>query len=150
MAILLPAGIFLGWLVIPNPLPVKSVAVSPQDGLPVIVSKKETKQYCIDLRTNNEKSQWQIEWKNKVPLTTPSAVIYLLPERSNRNSFPEEFNTMDAEQIGRIEAQGNYQFTFRPNSSSPGDLKFLVYDFIHEKVFDTITFAALPGSIPKN
>jgi hypothetical protein len=141
IAVLLPIGIILSWLVIPNPVPVKILPTANVDLLPVIQDKKETAQYCLNLRSNSDKTSWQLEWKNKLELTVPSAVIYapLNPPEGEMQSF-----TVDrAQLIGRIEARGDYVFPLKVDSAKKNELNLVVYDFIHEKIIDSITLKTL-------
>jgi hypothetical protein len=133
LAVLLPAGILLSWLVIPNPVPVKLLKPVSMDLLPVIKYTTEKKEYRINIRTNRENTAWQLEWKNKLALTVPSAVIYQVNESSK--------DITKAELIGRIEAKGDYVFQIKSGSSLKyQNLSFLIYDFIHEKIIDSLNF----------
>ena len=135
LAVLLPAGIILSWMVIPNPSPVKILQAPPVELLPVIQIKKDTTQYCINVRTNNEKTNWQLEWKNKLALTVPSAVIYQTQDRNT--------DIKKAQLIGRIEAKGDYVFPLKIDSIQNKELNLVIYDFIHDKVVDYITLKTL-------
>lgn len=144
MALLLPAGIIFSWLVIPNPVPVKLISSANAELLPVIQAKKDTLPYCINIRSDAEKTNWQLEWRNKLPLTVPSAVIYKVPlvPGPARNDVADRgtltFKPEGAELIGRIEATGDYVF---PLKHDDNDEKFrlVVYDFIHDTVIDFVT-----------
>lgn len=119
LALLLPAAIVCSWLVIPNAVPVKLIAAAHTKQLPHIAGQKETRQYCLRIRTNKERTEWQLEWVNKQALTVPSALIY-----------------QKTKLVGRIESRGNYLF---PVELKPGDkLELTVYDFIHQKIVDSI------------
>jgi hypothetical protein len=76
LALLLPAGIIASWLVLPNQQPVKIIKTAEVQLLPLIVHTAGTDNFQVNIRTNNERSAWQLEWINKTVLTTPSAVIY--------------------------------------------------------------------------
>ena len=132
LAVLLPIGIIFSWLVIPNTVSVKILSVPPTELLPLIRAEKNNLQYCISIRTNKDKTQWQLAWTNKLALTVPSAVIYQATDTSTDIS--------KATLIGRIEARGNYAFPLRVDSVQNNGLRFFLYDFIHEKVIDTINF----------
>lgn len=133
IALLLPLGIIFSWLAIPNPVPIKLLEQTETSLLPDIEDKKETTQYCINIRTNAEKSAWQLEWKNRLDLAIPSAVIY---QAKNGNN-----NIDSAKLIGRIEARGDYVFALQPGSESI--LYLFVYDFIHGKIIDSVNFKIL-------
>jgi hypothetical protein len=131
IALLLPIGIILSWLTIPNPIPVKVLpAISL---LPEIKGKQETTRYCINIRCNTEKTAWQLEWKNRLALTTPSAVIYRAGNGSNKID--------SAKLVGRIEARGDYAFVLEPVKDSI--LYLFVYDFIHGKIIDSANIKIL-------
>lgn len=132
LAILLPMGIIISWLVIPNPVPVKIVKQTNQELLPVIKYKSDKNQYCINIRTNKENTQWQLEWKNKLALTVPSAVIY----KTTGNTT----NIKNGQLIGRIEARGDYVFSLPDDSPANAQLDFILYDFIHQKIIDSLKF----------
>ena len=140
MALLLPAGIILSWLVIPNPIPVKKISSANLELLPLIRAKKETLQYCINIRSNADKTDWQLEWKNRLPLTVPSAVIYKAPLNSPGGKILKSFEPGNGELIGRIEAQGDYVFPLNKDSTQTKQMDLIVYDFIHEETVELITF----------
>jgi hypothetical protein len=132
LALLLPAGIIAAWLVAPDSAPVTILSEPAQQLLPVIQAKRESAQYCIYIRSSMDNTDWQIEWKNKLPLTVPSAVIYRTEGR--------ERNIHKAQLIGRIEARGDYVFRVQPDSTWHNELNLLLYDFIHERVVDSLNF----------
>ena len=139
-AVLMPVGIVFAWLAIPNSQPVKLLQ-SPAIGLlPVIKSTSDKKDYTINLRTNNENTQWQLEWKNKRPLTVPSAVVYNASSNPSKGGALESFKPEDAELIGRIEARGDYVFQLKYDSAEYKELKLVLYDFIHQKTIEYINF----------
>lgn len=140
IAILLPLGIIFSWLVIPNPVPIKILQASNVELLPVIHSKKDTDQYCINIRTNKAKTDWQLEWKNKLALTVPSAVIYKASLNPTEGGTFGSFIPNSSQLIGRIESTGDYVFPLSIDSTGQAQLDFALYDFIHEKVIDFITF----------
>jgi hypothetical protein len=131
-AILLPAGILLAWLAIPDQQPIRllqSPVISP---LPEIVQSGSLPDYSINLRSNRTRSEWQLEWFNKKVLQVPSAVVYQV---NNKNG---SFNPVNAKLIGRIEAQGDYWFPVPMDSSINKPLNLVLYDFIHNKIIDSI------------
>lgn len=132
LAFLLPAGIIAAWLVIPAADPVTVLSRPSSRLLPEIQAKHESLQHCAYIRSSVDRTDWQIEWKNKTPLAVPSAVIYQLQGKQT---------TIDnARLIGRIEATGDYVFPLQPDSALPKKLSLLLYDFIHEKVIDSLNF----------
>lgn len=140
IAVLLPLGIIFSWLVIPNPMPVKILKTESPELLPVIQAKKETLSYCLNIRTDKTTTNWQLEWKNKLALSVPSAVIYQAFLNPSEGGDSRPFTVADAKLIGRIEARGDYLFPLSSDSSGYKEINFLVYDFIHEKIIDSINF----------
>ena len=132
LAVLLPIGIILSWLVIPNPVPVKLLNPVATELLPVIKHKKDNDQFCINIRTKNDNTAWQLEWKNKMALTLPSAVIYKTTGHSA--------DIKKGQLLGRIEARGNYVFALPADPEIDNRLHLTVYDFIHQQIIDSINF----------
>lgn len=133
LAVLLPIGIVLTWLVIPNQMPVKLLQHQKDVLLPVIVNTRDMTRYRVTLRSTIAQSKWQLEWENKQVLDIPSAVIYKRTPDS-----PDKFDPAKAAIIGRIEARGNYVFPIpgKPDINLPMNL--VLFDFIHEQIIDTI------------
>jgi hypothetical protein len=132
MAVLLPAGIVLSWLVIPNPIPIKKLSAPHAELFPRILAEKNNAQYCVSIRANEDKTQWQLAWTNKLALTVPSAVIYQVEDSGSDIS--------KAQLIGRIETREQYVFPLKMDPAQNNKLHLLLYDFIHEKIIDTINF----------
>ncbi len=129
---LLPAIIISGWLAVRKPVVTQSL-LQPglTETLPVIVKSVDKEKYTVNLRTNNERSATQLEWINKSAITTPSALVYkLTPDRNE--------NISNSEIIGRIDARGSYHFALKKDSLSSN--RFVLYDFIHHQVIDSINF----------
>ncbi|MBS4065412.1 MAG: hypothetical protein KGZ74_12670 [Chitinophagaceae bacterium] len=121
----IPFLLLVSWLLIPQLEPVKAIAQSQPDVLPVVLKTSELPHhYEANLRTNN-KGDYQLEWRSYAALRIPSAVIYQL--KGNGKQFL----------IGRIEARGIYRFPVQKDGIS-NDFRFQLYDFIHERVIDTI------------
>jgi hypothetical protein len=140
LALLLPIGIIFSWLVIPNTVPVRIINPVTSELLPVIKYKRDNNQYCINIRTNKENTAWQLEWKNKLALTVPSAVIYKTSPNHSEAGVSRSFTTVNSQLIGRIEARGNYVFALPADSASNGSLHLILYDFIHQQIIDSINF----------
>ncbi len=121
-------------------MPVKIVQTEKPALLPIIQAKKETDQYCINIRTNETKTNWQLEWKNKLALTVPSAAIYKISASPSKEGISGSFKPGDAQLIGRIEARGDYVFPLKTDSTQNKQLNLVVYDFIHERVIDFLNF----------
>lgn len=131
LAILFPPAILLSWLVIPNQAPVKLLQSPTVTVLPVIAKTADLPDYIVNLRTNERKNDWQLEWINKTTLRVPSAVIYLVSDTANDIS--------KARLVGRIETSLTYRFAL--DSIDPMNLpRFILYDFIHQQVMEQINF----------
>lgn len=131
-AILLPAGIVFAWLAIPDQQSVRLLESPSVTPLPDIVQSGSFPDYSINLRSSKNRSEWQLEWFNRNVLRVPSAVIYQLNEKAG------PFNPVNAKLIGRIEARGSYWFPVSKDSSITKPLDLVLYDFIHNKIIDSI------------
>jgi hypothetical protein len=140
LAVLIPVAIVFAWLAIPDTEPVKLLQSSTADLLPVIKSTDDKKDYTVNLRTNNENTIWQLEWKNKTALTVPSAVVYKASPNPSEGGAFESFKPGESELIGRIEARGDYIFPLKYDSGEYKELNIVLYDFIHQKTIDTLNF----------
>jgi len=133
LAILLPAGIAVAWLAIPEQ-PVQKLLQPPTStALPVVLKKSDKPNYTVTIRRSTDGSQLQLEWINKEVLQYPTATIY---------AGTAITNPPQAKLIGRIEARGNWYFPLDSTlSATPGNTDhFILYDFIHQQVIDTINF----------
>jgi hypothetical protein len=140
-ALLLPAGIIFVWLAIPNQQPVQLLQTPGVALLPVINQARNFNNYTVTLRTNYDRTRWQLEWKNTTPLKVPSAVIYRVQGQApGETTAPPPFKPANAELIGRIETRGNYIFPLTHDTLIQSPLHLILYDFIHEKVIDSINF----------
>jgi hypothetical protein len=138
LSILLPFGIIMAWLVITNPQPIKAITTSIKQPLPIVKHSKDLPDYQVTLRTNKEETMWQLEWNNKKPLIVPSAVIYRLNTSDGNIISDDLFRVNQAELIGRIETTGTYIFELPVRKEDSARYHFLLYDFIHETIMDTI------------
>lgn len=127
-AVLLPVGIITAYTCIQRPALSQLLQPAEVAALPVQFKKIEKENYTVALRTNNDRTQFQLEWINKKTLTVPTATIY---ESTSENDVAK------GKLIGRIEARGTYYFTV-DSSLLKQESKLLVYDFIHQQIIDTI------------
>jgi len=127
LAILLPVGIIAAYTSIEKPAVSQLLQPATAGALPVEIKKVEKENYTVALRTNNDRTQFQLEWINKKILTVPTATIYL----------PTGNDITNGKLIGRIEARGTYHFTV-DSSFLKAENKLLVYDFIHKQIVDSI------------
>jgi len=129
-AVLIPFGVISAVLVRPVFQKDKLLQPAATTALPVVMRSFNKENYTVNIRANKGISQLQLEWINKKTLTYPTATIY--EDTANTN------NILRAALIGRIEARGTYHFNLKKN---PGNkYHFIVYDFIHQQIIDSITF----------
>lgn len=127
LAVLIPAGIISATAVIPRQAKNNLIQPATTVALPNIVKSVDNDSYTINLRSNSKIPQ-QLEWINKIALTTPTTVIYKV--------IPGKTGIESADLIGRIESKGIYHFELRPDSTS--DYNFVLYDFIHHRIIDSV------------
>jgi len=135
---LIPVGVISAVLVRPVFPKDKLLQPGATTALPVVIRSFNKENYTVNIRANKGSSQLQLEWINKKTLTYPTATIYW-----TTNDMKDDIDS--ASLIGRIEARGTYYFLFANNKDqiqivAPKGFHFFVYDFIHQKVMDTITF----------
>ena len=129
LAVLLPAVIIIARLAIPVQATQQLLQPGAATPLPVVLKKADHPGYNVAIRSNAAGTQWQLEWVNKTVLQYPSATIYAgIPSKDLRN----------AKLVGRIEARGNWYFALDSTFKLPGSDHFIIYDFIHQQVIDTI------------
>jgi hypothetical protein len=130
LSVLIPVGIITAWLSVKQPVNNTVLQPGKAEALPNVISSVDRKDYTVRLRSKNSVPE-QLEWINKTTLTVPSAAIY---ETGTGHSQVKSANL-----IGRIEAKGNYYFPLKTDSIYV-KLKFILYDFIHEEIIDSINF----------
>lgn len=124
-AVLLPVIIIVGYIAIPKKVTSELLQKDNSNALPVVINSVNHNNYVVSLRSNNNKSQMQLEWVNTEVSSISSALIY-------REAKPEN------ELLGRVEAKGKYYFPLQKDST--GNYKFILYDIIHKEVIDSIKF----------
>lgn len=134
IAVVLPVGILLSWLAIPNPVAIKLIKQPSPELLPVVKYTMDKAEYTINVRANQQNTEWQLEWQNKLALTVPSAVIYKIPATVNL------FSADSSQLIGRIEAKGDYVFPVLQDAETDQQINLVIYDFIHKKIIDSLTY----------
>lgn len=126
-SILMTGAMIIAWVSVPAK-PITVVDTKEPTPLPVIAGSLESADYRVLLRTNKDKNIWQLHWLNKSVLKVPTAVLYLADDESGQGG----------KQVGRIEAKGAYLFHLDEDYSSGNDFTCIIYDFIHERIIDTI------------
>jgi len=130
-AVLIPVGIISAVIVRPQLPKDKLLQPATTAALPVVLKSVDKDNYTISIRSNSDTSLLQLEWINKKTLTYPTATIY--EDTTNTNSIS------NGALIGRIEARGTYHFALTKDYVR-NNYHFIIYDFIHQKVIDTVTF----------
>lgn len=128
--LLLPAGIVVAWLAIPNHTAVTLVKGETPALLPFVIRSASNNDYTAELRANDSKTKWQLVWKNKKVMTVPSAVIYDVTGAGN--------DLNKARLVGRVESKGEYRFDLPADSAGYAGLHLVLYDFIHAKQINSI------------
>lgn len=129
LALLLPSGIIIAYTSIPKPALqqlLQPLSVTP---LPIIIKKAGKPGYGVAVRSNSSGTQLQLEWINKKVLQYPTATIYA------GDAIPPAGN---AKLVGRIEARGSWYFPLDSTFRTTATEHFILYDFIHQQVIDTI------------
>jgi hypothetical protein len=138
LALLLPAGIVFAWLAIPNIEPVRLLQAPAIEPLSNVKSSVDREQFTVNLRTDQQNQRWQLEWKNKLPLTIPSGVIYKASPKPSEGGALKPLIVEGSELIGRIEARGEYLFSISVDTNIENEITLILYDFIHEKIIDSL------------
>lgn len=128
-AILIPLGIITAWIAIPGQQANDVLQPAKSAALPVLVKSVQKENYTANIRCSQNDSVCQLEYINKLPLTVPSALMY----RINKAAKNIDENHL----LGRIESKGTYYFPLRADHKND---EFILYDFIHQKVIDTLKF----------
>jgi len=122
LAVLLPASILAGWLMVPRPAAGTDLQPGASASLPVLLGWNDKADRMVSLRAAADTSMLQLEWVERSPLTAPSALVYAGPAL-----------------LGRIGPQGVYRFSFRPTPEGR-HTQITVYDIIHHKILEKINF----------
>ena len=130
LSVLIPGGITTAWLSVKQPVHTTVLQPGTAKVLPNIISSVDRQDYTARLRSTGAEPE-QLEWINKRILSVPSAVIY--------QTVAGGAEIKSADLIGRIEAKGNYYFPLQSNSINEKP-KFILYDFIHEEILDSLNF----------
>jgi hypothetical protein len=131
-ALLLPIGI-LSATIARRSIPANQL-IEVQNGktLPVVIAERKWQGDIIQLRGNSRASIKQLVWVNKLPLQVASATVYVTDSDTG--------SVQKAKYVGRIESRGNYVFDLLPANEHRNELRFIVYDFIHQQIIDRINF----------
>lgn len=125
LAILIPAVIISGYMVVPEKATSRLLEENGSPALPVVINKLETKNYSVYLRSTADKKNHQLQWVNTKASTQPYSLVYMKTDEGK-------------ELIGRIGSTGTYYFPIKADST--GRYKFILYDIIHRQITDSIKF----------
>ena len=116
-------------------LPGKPVHTFLQPGLslsmPKLIKSVEKENYTINIRCTENRDNCQLEYINRHALTIPSLLIYIMK--------PGAQTIDEHDLLGRIESKGSYYFLLSAEGGNEAT-GFILYDFIHENIIDTILF----------
>jgi hypothetical protein len=130
-AVLIPIGIIVAWMAVPEK-PTQELLQEPgNELLPVLVKSVERSNYRVNLKVNADKTQYQLEWINKVGSTMPSSLIYKISQTEN-------------ELIGRVESRGVYHFSLAKDTANT--YHFILHDIIRQQTIDSLKFSAEGGN----
>jgi len=130
LAVLLPAGIILAWISVPEKISQSLLQPAGSSPLPVVLRKAVSRDYSIAIRSNLDTSLLQLEWISGKILQYPTATIYA--DDGITKSIGE------LKLIGRIEARGKWYFPLDSTFKYTRANRLILYDFIHQQVIDTI------------
>jgi hypothetical protein len=129
-AILIPIGIVAAYVNMPKQAGNKLLQAVKENVLPVVINSVDKNNYTVVLRTNNDKSQWQLEWINKEASVYPSSLLYKVTN--------EKQDLQNADLIGRVDVPGSSAFPIKEDTT--GNYHFILYDIIHKQIIDSIIF----------
>jgi hypothetical protein len=131
LAFLLPLCVVVAWMAVPE----KPVNTLLQPSLSASILKLaqsiEKKNYTINIRCTENRDNCQLEYINRHALTIPSLLIYIMK--------PGAQTIDEHDLLGRIESRGSYYFPL-PAAGGNEATGFILYDFIHQRIIDTIVF----------
>jgi len=128
LALLLPAAMLRAWLAQPI-APISSSQKQEAAAFELVTDSFKSSRYIARIRYTQNHASCQLEYINQLPLEVPSILLY----RVNNGAA-----TIDGNQLlGRIGQTGPYYF---PLPQAREKENFILYDFIHQQVIDTIKF----------
>lgn len=130
-AFLLPLCIVVAWMAIPEK-PVDSLLQPGRSSsMSKLVQSIEKENYTLNIRCSENEGNCQLEYINRHPLTIPSLLVYIM--KPGAQIIDEHVL------LGRIESRASYHFPL-PAASGNDATGFILYDFIHKRIIDTIVF----------
>ena len=126
LAVLLPIGIIAAYRAVPQPAIENLLQPGKFQALPIVLRVSDKENYNVSIRSNQQRSKFQLEWINKKAGQSPSSLIY-------------KIGASQKELIGRIDPQGTYYFSLDADTNF-SSLKFVLHDIVHQQTTDTINF----------
>ena len=140
-AILIPIGIITAYVNVPKKVTTELIRPVKETLLPVVINSVDKNNYTAALRTNNNSTQFQLQWINKAASVYPSSLLYKVSPAGG--DLPAGQASLEgAELIGRTDVPGSSSFPIKKDTT--GNYRFIIYDIIHKQVIDSITFKSLP------
>lgn len=130
-AVLIPVGIIVAWMAVPKKV---TQELLYKDAVPIgspASGEAFENNYSLLIRYDTSMNQYKtyLQFENRYKLKTPPLLIYKMTDSIA--------NTIDKQLLlGRIDKEGSQFFpldTFIYND------RFILYDFLHKKIIDTIT-----------
>jgi hypothetical protein len=139
LAVLLPVGIFIGWLAVPEKVtqdldwPINSTPQLPGPTLSVnkMIDSVENQNYKISIRGDSSETLLLLEFETKKDIVTPSLLLYQVIDPTTNDIDKQEL-------IGRIQGDRPHYFSFQRNTNSNN--KYILYDFIKKQIIDSLIF----------
>ncbi|HEY0678172.1 MAG TPA: hypothetical protein VGD17_07790 [Chitinophagaceae bacterium] len=133
LAAIMPAGIISAWMARPEKIISEPIEKNNSISFTKVVKEVKTEKYSIRLLCNSDNSSCQLQYNSLVPQDLPSALLYrMMPGATGINGN---------ELLGRIGERRTYQFDIPvAGRKSMEQQAFILYDFIHQQIIDTIKF----------
>lgn len=130
-AFLLPLFIVVAWMAIPQKPVNNLLQPAFSSSLPKLIQSVKKDNYILNVRCSENEGNCQLEYIHRHPLTIPSLLIYIMKPGAQ---------TVDEHVLlGRIESSGSHYFPL-PAAGGNEATGFILYDFIHQQIIDTILF----------
>jgi len=129
LAVLLPAGVVAAYLAIPKKAIDRVPVVEQAPALENVITSADDEYFHVNYRGSTEGMK-QLEVIIKMPLTIPSALVYI--------SETEAFNPNDALLAGELDSKGVYRFALPAGYEGGEHFTIVFYDFIKKKTFRSL------------
>lgn len=129
LAVLLPAGFVAAYLAIPQKAIDRVPAVAQVPALENILASADDAHFHVKYRSSSS-GEKQLEVIIKMPLTIPSALVYI--------SSTDSFNPENALLAGELDSKGVYRFALPAGYAGGEHFTVVFYDFIKKKTFHSL------------